>query len=71
MSTKRETDYRYVFVLSDGETIMCDHRDARRTIDIRSEGGDPEVCWLITLSHGGFRRVWVDEIVEWHQEDVD
>ncbi len=42
---RRRPEFRHVFRLTDGETIICPHRDARRVIDRRSDRAPAETVW--------------------------
>lgn len=61
-------DFRHVFTLTDGETIVVPHRQAQKVIDKRTGQTPPEICFEITLDSGLVRRVWMTEIREWRQE---
>ena len=67
---RRRPDYRHVFVLQDGETIIVPQRQAVRTLDVRDRRDRPEVVWEITSASGLVRRVWASEIREWTQEPL-
>lgn len=61
-------DYRHVFVLNNGETIIVPQRDAVRVLDRRGEWEQPQVCWEITLPSGVVRKVWPEELSSWEAE---
>lgn len=64
----RDPGYRYVFVLTSGETLTVEKRDAKRVVDKRTAMSDPETLWELTVN-GVVRRVWMDEITDWRQEE--
>lgn len=65
-----EPGYRHVFRLRDEETIVCDPRLAKRTLDRRSDDAPVEQVWELTLPSGLIRRVWPGELLRWEQEEV-
>lgn len=62
--------YRHVFVLHDGETIICADREAKRTINRRSEQSDPVTVWEVTLPSGLVRQLWPEDIRSWETGDI-
>lgn len=68
MSSQLSPDFRHVFRLRDGEVILVAHRDARRTIDRRSDRAPIETVWEVTMPSGLVRRLWPEEIASWDQE---
>lgn len=67
---RRRPDFRHVFVLHDGETIIVAQRDAIRTLDVRDRRRLPETVWEIALASGLVRRVWASEVRSWTMEEA-
>lgn len=61
-------EYRHVFQLVDGETIICLRQEAKRTMDRRGAYESPKVVWEV-ISNGVTRRLWPEEIVSWSLEE--
>ena len=61
-------EFRHVFKLADGETILCAHKEAQRTLDRRTAYGKPEVVWEVKTPKGPIRRLWPEDIAEWTLE---
>ena len=53
--------FRYVFTLTDGETITCAPNEARRILDKRHANAQPETVWEIQV-RGVWRTFWPEEI---------
>jgi hypothetical protein len=63
-------DFRHVFTLRDGETLIVDPADATRSVDRRGSYDKPQAVWTIKLPNGGFKTVWTDEIAKWDMEPI-
>lgn len=53
--------FRYVFKLTNGETITCAPNEARRVLDKRHPLAQPETVWEIQV-RGIWRTFWPEEI---------
>lgn len=70
MPSSLRPPYRHVFVMRSGETIICEPREAVRTLDKRHPDAQPEVCWEITQASGLVLRAWPEDIASWSTEEV-
>lgn len=61
--------YRYVFKLRDGTIHNLEPRDAKRVLDKRAPGLQPEVCWEARIN-GIVRQLWPEDILMWEQEPL-
>lgn len=60
----------HVFRTRSGETIRVPWSRARRTMDKRAPGLDPEVVWEITQDSGLILRLWPEDVLSWQAEEV-
>lgn len=60
-------NFKYIFKLTNGETLLVGPHDARRVMDRRGEWENPQVVWEI-CQESIWVRYWPEEIVEWRQE---
>lgn len=69
MPSSLRPTFRYVFRLADGETLLAEPRQARRTVDRRNDAAPTVTVWEVE-SNGIIRRLWPEDIVSWAQEEV-
>lgn len=60
--------FRYIFRLSDGRTLICDPSEAKRVMDKRGSGEEPQVVWEISGTEP--ERLWPGDIRSWTQEEL-
>lgn len=61
--------FRYVFRLTDGETIICAPNEARRVIDRRHPDAEPETVWEIQV-RGVWRTFWPETIIDYTMDEA-
>jgi len=62
-------EYRHIFRLRDGETIICAPYEAKRYIDRRTPNAPLQTVWEIN-TRGIIRVMWPEEILSWEQEEL-